>query len=37
MLQGVPRMGRRLEIALAAIVGFRVGEVAHEQGYRDQA
>ena len=37
MLPGVPPTGRRVEIALVAIVRFRDGKVAHEHIYWDQA
>ena len=37
MLPGVPPTGKRVEIALVVIVGFRDGLVAHEHIYWDQA
>jgi len=37
MLPGVPPTGRRVEVALVAIVRFRDGKVAHEHIYWDQA
>lgn len=37
MLPGVAPTGRRVEIPLVAIVGFRDGKVAHEHIYWDQA
>jgi carboxymethylenebutenolidase len=37
MLPGVAPTGRRVEIALVAIVRFRDGKVAHEHIYWDQA
>jgi carboxymethylenebutenolidase len=37
MLPGVSPTGRRVEIALVAIVRFRDGKVAHEHIYWDQA
>jgi hypothetical protein len=37
MLPGVPPAGKRVEIALVVIVGFRDGLVAHEHIYWDQA
>ena len=37
MLPAVPPTGRRVEIALVAIVRFRDGKVAHEHIYWDQA
>ena len=37
MLPGVPPTGRRVEVALVAIVRFRNGKLAHEHIYWDQA
>lgn len=37
MLPGVPPTGRRVEVALVAIVQFRDGKLAHEHIYWDQA
>jgi carboxymethylenebutenolidase len=37
MLPGVPPTGRRVEVALVAIVRFRDGKLAHEHIYWDQA
>ncbi len=37
MLPGVEPTGRRVEVALVAIVAFRDGKVAHEHIYWDQA
>src|SRR5260221_14785313 len=37
MLPGVAPTGRRVEVALVAIVKFRDGKVAHEHIYWDQA
>jgi carboxymethylenebutenolidase len=37
MLPGVPPTGKRVEVALVAIVGFRDGKLAHEHIYWDQA
>ena len=37
MLPNVKPTGRYVEVALVAIVGFRDGELAHENIYRDQA
>ena len=37
MLPGVPPTGKRVEIALVAIVKFRDGKLAHEHIYWDQA
>jgi carboxymethylenebutenolidase len=37
MLPGIPPTGRRVEVALVAIVRFRDGKVAHEHIYWDQA
>jgi carboxymethylenebutenolidase len=37
MLPGVAPTGRRVEIALVAIVKFRDGKLAHEHIYWDQA
>src|SRR5437764_5702058 len=37
MLPGIPPTGRRVEVSLVVIVRFRVGKLAHEQIYWDQA
>jgi carboxymethylenebutenolidase len=37
MLPGVAPTGKRVEVPLVAIVGFREGKVAHEHIYWDQA
>ena len=37
MLPGVAPTGRRVEVALVAIIGFRDGKVGHEHIYWDQA
>ena len=37
MLPGIAPTGRRVEVALVAIVRFRDGKVAHEHIYWDQA
>lgn len=37
MLPGVPPTGKRVEVPLVAIIGFRDGKVAHEHIYWDQA
>jgi carboxymethylenebutenolidase len=37
MLPGIPPTGRRVEVALVVIVGFREGKLAHEHIYWDQA
>ena len=37
MLPGVPPTGRRVEIPLVVVVGFRDGKLAHEHIYWDQA
>jgi len=37
MLPGVPPTGRRVEVAMVAIVRFRNGKLAHEHIYWDQA
>lgn len=37
MLPGIPPTGRRVEVALVAIVQFRDGKLAHEHLYWDQA
>jgi carboxymethylenebutenolidase len=37
MLPGVPPTGRRVEVALVVIVGFRDHKIAHEHIYWDQA
>jgi len=37
MLPGVPPTGKRVEVALVAIVRFRDGKLAHEHIYWDQA
>lgn len=37
MLPGIAPTGRRVEVPLVAIVGFRDGKVAHERIYWDQA
>jgi len=37
MLPGVPPTGRRVEVPLVAVVGFRDGKLAHERIYWDQA
>jgi carboxymethylenebutenolidase len=37
MLPGVPPTGKRVEVALVAIVRFREGKLAHEHIYWDQA
>ncbi len=37
MLPGVPPTGRRVEVPLVVVVGFRDGKLAHERIYWDQA
>ena len=37
MLPGIPPTGRRVEIPLVAIIGFREDKVAYERIYWDQA
>jgi len=37
MLPGIPPTGKRVEVALVAIVRFREGKLAHEHIYWDQA
>lgn len=37
MLPGVPPTGKRVEVPLVAIIGFRDGKVSHEHIYWDQA
>jgi len=37
MLPGVAPTGKRVEVALVAIIGFREGKVSHEHIYWDQA
>lgn len=37
MLPGVPPTGRRIEIPVVVVVGFRDGKVSHEHIYWDQA
>jgi carboxymethylenebutenolidase len=37
MLPGIPPTGKRVEVPLVAIVGFRNGKLAHEHIYWDQA
>lgn len=37
MLPGIPPTGKRVEVALVAIIGFRKGKVSHEHIYWDQA
>ena len=37
MLPGIPPTGKRVEVALVAIIGFREGKVSHEHIYWDQA
>ena len=37
MLPGIPPTGKRVEVALVAIVRFRDGKLAHEHIYWDQA
>jgi len=37
LLPGVPPTGRRVEMAVAVIVGFRHGKISHEHIYWDQA
>src|SRR6202034_4480411 len=37
MLPGVPPTGRRVEVPLVAVVGFRDGKLVHERIYWDQA
>jgi len=37
MLPGIPPTGKRVEVPLVAIVGFRDGKLAHEHIYWDQA
>ncbi|HYX02531.1 MAG TPA: ester cyclase [Reyranella sp.] len=37
MLPGVPATGRKVEIALVVIIGFRDGKISHEHIYWDQA
>jgi carboxymethylenebutenolidase len=37
MLPGVPPTGKRVEIPLVAIIGFKDGKVQHEHIYWDQA
>ena len=37
MLPGIPPTGKRVEVPLVAIIGFREGKVSHEHIYWDQA
>ncbi|HEY4417266.1 MAG TPA: ester cyclase [Verrucomicrobiae bacterium] len=37
LLPGVPPTGRKVELALAVIVGFKEGKISHEHIYWDQA
>jgi len=37
LLPGVPATGKRVEMAVAAIVGFKDGKISHEHIYWDQA
>jgi carboxymethylenebutenolidase len=37
MLPGVPPTGKKVTVALVAIIGFREGKVSHEHIYWDQA
>lgn len=37
MLPGIAPTGKRVEVALVAIIGFRKGKVSHEHIYWDQA
>jgi carboxymethylenebutenolidase len=37
LLPGVPPTGKRVEMAVAVIVGFRNGKISHEHIYWDQA
>ena len=37
MLPGIPPTGKKVEVALVAIIGFREGKVSHEHIYWDQA
>ncbi len=37
MLPGIPPTGKRVEVALVAIIHFRDGKLAHEHIYWDQA
>jgi carboxymethylenebutenolidase len=37
MLPGIPASGRRVEVPLVVIIGFRDGKVSHEHIYWDQA
>jgi carboxymethylenebutenolidase len=37
MLPGVPPTGKKVEVAVAVIVGFEGGKIAHEHIYWDQA
>ena len=37
LLPGVPPTGKRVEIAVAVIVGFKDGKISHEHIYWDQA
>jgi carboxymethylenebutenolidase len=37
MLPGIPPTGRRVEVPLVVVVGFRDGKLAHERIYWDQA
>jgi carboxymethylenebutenolidase len=37
LLPGIPATGKRVEMAVAVIVGFRNGKISHEHIYWDQA
>ena len=37
LLPGVPPTGKRVEMAVAVIVGFKDGKISHEHIYWDQA
>ena len=37
LLPGTPATGKRVEMAVAVIVGFRNGKISHEHIYWDQA
>ena len=37
LLPGIPATGKRVEMAVAVIVGFRDGKISHEHIYWDQA
>jgi carboxymethylenebutenolidase len=37
LLPGIPATGKRVEMAVAVIVGFKNGKISHEHIYRDQA